>query len=280
MDPCRECGAPVPAEKKECQACGEDNGAPNVRMAQSPPEQRALARRLKDAETSARAAGYSEVLERFGSAVLSSDAVIARSLAIVQDIVEGGRTYTSYHRQLASGARLAEDNEWDRTRTQVEAAIFPNFHQEIVFGSLSMDERGMAGYGAYVMVLKEPLIARRASVFEANPFILAEKLGWLLTKPIPPGHRATWSERHMLAKVKLHAELSETTQDADFPRILAADHGGTGNSDFIEVHIYGPLSKYSIKKVVGPQPRTREDRLIADRLRRKLAEIGAALETA
>ena len=275
---CKNCGAPVPPEKKDCQACGEDNGAPNVRLAESEAERKALMRRVNDAEISTSARNCGDVLDRFGNAVLTSYAVIARSLAVVQDLIEGGRTYTSYHRQLASGARLAEDNEWDRTRTQVDAALFPNFHQDIVFASLSLDCRGMSGYGEYAMVLKEPLIARRASVFEANPYDLTERLGWLLTKPIPPGYRAPWNERHLLAKAKLHAELSASTKDADFPPILAFDRGGTG-SDFIEVHIYGPLSKYSVEKVIGPKPRTREDHLIFRRLDRKLSEIGVTLET-
>ena len=205
--------------------------------------------------------------------------MIARSLAVVDDLVTGGKTYTSYHQQLASGARIAEENQWDRTRTQVDAALFPNFHKDIVFASLSLDGHGMSGYGTYVMVLKEPLIARRASVFEANPYDLAEKLGWLLTKPIPPGYRAGWDERQLLATAKLHAELTPETQDTDFPSILANDRGGTGNSDFVEVHVYGPLNKYSIEKVIGPLPRTREDRLIVKRLVRKLSEIGASLET-
>jgi hypothetical protein len=275
---CKNCGAPVPPEKRDCQACGEDNGTPNVRLAQSEAERKALMRRLKDAETSTRARNCGDVLDRFGDAVLTSYAIIARSLAVVQDLIEGGRTYTSYHRQLASGARLAGDNEWDRTRTQVDAALFPNFHQDIVFASLSLDGRGMSGYGGHVIVLKAPLIARRASVFEANAYGLAEKLGWLLTKPIPPGHRAPWNERQLLAKAKFHSELSAGTKDADFPSILAFDRGGTGNSDFIEVHIYGPLNKYSVEKVIGPVPRTREDRLIFRRLERKLSEIGATLE--
>ncbi len=275
---CKCCGAPVPPEKRDCQACGEDNGAPNVRLAESEEERKALARRLRDAETSTKARNCSNVLERFGVAVLSSQAVIARSLAVVQDLIEGGRTYTNYHRQLASGARIAEDNQWDRTRTQVDAALFPNFHQGIVSASLSLDGRGMSGYGGYVMVLREPLIARRASVFEANPYDLADKLKWLLTKPIPPGYRAPWNERGLLAKAKLHAELAANTKDADFPSILAFDRGGTGNSDFIEVHIYGPLSRYTVEKVIGPEPRTKEDRLIFRRLKRWLSEIGATLE--
>lgn len=92
---CKICGAPVPLEKRDCQACGEDNGAPNVRLAQSEAERNALMRRLKDAETSTKARNCGDVLDRFGGAVLTSYAVIARSLAVIQDLIEGGRTYTS-----------------------------------------------------------------------------------------------------------------------------------------------------------------------------------------
>jgi hypothetical protein len=137
----------------------------------------------------------------------------------------------------------------------------------------------MSGYGHYVVVLKEPVIARRASVFEANPYSLAKKLAWRLTDPIPSGYRAPWNERHQLAKAKLHSEISASTNDAEFAAILANDHGGTGNSEFIEVHIYGPLNKYSVKKVIGPKPNTQEDYLIFRRLQRKLSAVGATLET-
>jgi hypothetical protein len=277
---CTNCGAPVPLEKRDCQACGESNGAPNVRLAQSEAERSALTLRFHDAKISCQARGCDEALQRFGLMVLNSRAVIARSLAVVQDLVDRNETYTSYHSQLASGARNAEDNAWDLTRTQVDAALFPNFHKDIVFASLTLDGAGMSGYGDYVIELKEALIAKRASVFEANPYLLIEKLGWLLHKPIPAGYRATWEERNLLAMVKLHMEISPTTGDGDFPSILANDRGETGNSDFMEVHIFGPVNKHTVKKISGPMPKTREDRLLWKSLKRKLAEVGAELETA
>jgi hypothetical protein len=78
---CKRCGRPVADEKKECQACGEDNGYPNVRLALRPDEVQALARRLHDAEVSTTARKCGEILEKFGIAVLGSKAVISRSLS-------------------------------------------------------------------------------------------------------------------------------------------------------------------------------------------------------
>jgi hypothetical protein len=278
---CKRCGIPVADEKKECQACGEDNGYPNVRLAQRPDEVQALVRRLHDAEVSSTARNCKEILEKFGLAVLGSKAVISRSLSVVQDLIESDRrTYTKFQRQLAYGARVAEDNEADRVRTQFEAALFPNFHQDVLFALLSMNNRGLTGYGAYAMILKEDMIAHRASVFEENLLMLSAKRAFLLHEPIPPGFRAEWGERNTLAKAKLHSEIGPGTCEADFPAILVRDGGGPGNSDFIEVHIYGPLNRYTIERVVGPTPRTREDRAIWKRLERLLSDIGAYLEAA
>jgi len=276
---CKRCGFPVADEKKVCQACGEDNGYPNVRLAQRPDEVQALAKRLHDAEVSTTARKCRKILEQFGLAVLGSKAVISRSLSVVQDLIESDRrTYTNFQRQIAYGARVAEDNQVDRVRTQFEAALFPNFHQDVLFAMLSLNNDGLVGYGSYALILKENMIAHRASVFEENMLTLSAKQGFLLHEAIPPGFRAVWEERHTLAKAKLHSEIGPETSEADFAAILVRDRGGPGNSDFIEVHIYGPLNRYTIERVVGPRPRTREDRVTWKRLERLLSEVGADLE--
>src|SRR3954447_21524645 len=75
---CRRCGVPVPAEKRECQACAEDNGFPNVRLAEAPGEQDALTQRLRDAERSVEERGCKETLDRFGHAVLLDSRAVMR----------------------------------------------------------------------------------------------------------------------------------------------------------------------------------------------------------
>jgi hypothetical protein len=277
---CRKCGNSVPSEKRECQACGEDNGYPNVRIAELPEETAALARRVHDAEISSAARHCKDVLDRFGTAIFGTKAVVARSLAIVQDLVQSDRrNYTSFQKQLASGARSAEDNQFDKVRTQLEAALFPNFHPEILFGFLSFEDAALTGYGAYAMVLKTDLIAHRATVFEENLLTFSRKMRLMLHEPVPPGYRAVWNERSALAKSKLHSELTSATADAEFPAILLKDKGGTADSDFIEVHIFGPLNRHTLERIIGPEPKTREDRLIWKKLQRQLAAEGVSVET-
>jgi hypothetical protein len=189
------------------------------------------------------------------------------------------RNYAGFQRQLVSGVRVAQDNEFDRVRTQVEAALFPNFHIDMLFAFLALGSATLTGYGAYAMVLKEQMIAQRATVFEENSIDFARRFRLTLDAPIPPGHRATWAQRDILAKAKLHSELTSITLDTDFPGILVRDRGGTGNSDFIEVHIFGTLNRYSIERLIGPAPKTREDRVIWQRLQRQLGLLSIPVET-
>lgn len=276
---CKRCGNSVSPAKRECQACGEDNGYPNVRLAQLPEEQTELTNRINAAEVSTHARKCKNVLDKFGAAACSAQVVISRPLAAIQNLLESDRqTYTSYQRQLTMGARIPEDNIFDQTRTQFESALFPNFFQDILFGCLSIDGHGLSSYGAYAMVLKEETISHRATVFEENPYVFCTKHGILMNAKIPSGYRATWEDRGKLAKAKLHSEITPTTRDDEFPRILLKDGKGTADADYIEVHIFGPLNRYSIERVIGRMPHAREDRAIWNRIKRLLESIGARME--
>ena len=161
------CGSQVPDSLRNCPACGSDAGFPNVRLANAQTEVTALQKRLEQAEASAAAGGYSDVLSNFGEALLASKAVVARSLGIILNIIEDENIgYSTYHLDLISQTRTPKDNEFDRVRTQFEAALFPNFHGQIRFGALSLDNQLLKSYGLYAMVLKEGMISHRASVFE------------------------------------------------------------------------------------------------------------------
>ena len=155
----------MPPHLRHCHVCGKDNGCPNVREAESASEVAALEARLRDAEISVSARGCLSILNEFGVAVLNSQAVIARSLSQVHDIVKSDNAlYIPFHKQVDSGARLPEQNRFDRGRTAVESAILPNYYREITFGALSLDGRGLAAFGDYTIVLKDQAVALRASV--------------------------------------------------------------------------------------------------------------------
>lgn len=99
-----------------------------------------------------------------------------------------------------------------------------------------------------------------------------------MNQELPPGYRATWAERHVLAKAKLQPEIRPTTVSAEFAGILARDGGGTANSDFIEVHIFGAITRNTIESVHARKPKTKEDRVIWNKMARSMSDMGIGIE--
>jgi hypothetical protein len=278
---CSFCGTPTAPSSRFCPGCNADIGYPNVRLAQPPEEQTALYARLAAAETSASARGCLGVLNDFGVAVSGSKAVIARTIGVVDNLLKSdNQLYINYHKQVRSGARLPEENAWDQGRVAAESTILPNIHEEISFAALSLDGVGVAGYGPYSIVLKEAMIEKRATVFEENPFQFCQRHRVVAGNPAPYGYRAAWGERNQLAKAKLQAKLNATTQPDEYSKVLIGLGHGTGDADFIEVHIFGPIHRHAVERVIGPRPKRGPDLVIWKSIDRILTSLGATLETA
>jgi len=277
---CTACSSPIPSNKRDCVVCGTDNGCPNVRQAEGSVEKTALAERLADAEVSANARGCLDILKKFGVAVLSSSAVMARSLAVLDSLVKSDKSlYIPFYKQVSSGARIPEDNDWDLGRTAADSTVMPHYFEEISFAALSLDLVGLTAYGAYSIILKEQAIALRASVFEENPFIFNRRHRIIAGEACTPGYRATWRQRHVLAKAKLQSLLNSGTTPDQFAGILLSPKGaGTGDPDYIEVHIFGDIHRRAIERVIGPKPKHRVDRAILKSIEKALVEVGASLE--
>ena len=276
---CPKCNEVVPEAQRHCLACGADAGFPNVRLAQRKQELTELNARVRMARASATAAGYDSVMDDFGISVLTSRAVIARPLRLLQDLIDTKhRTYSSYHKELSAGTRVASNNIFDLTRTQFENALFPNFYENICFAALTLDDCWVSWFGDYAMILKDPMIAHRATVFEENPFHFARRLKLSLTDTIPPGYRAVWDRRHDIAKAKLYSKLNSHTPKEDYPQILMNNSKGSEDADYIEVHIYGPFTRATIDMIIGPRPRSGEDRIIWRKFKASAENIGITVK--
>ena len=276
---CPKCNEVVPEARRHCLACGADAGFPNVRLAQREQELTELKARVQMACASATAAGYDSIMGDFGNSVSASRAVIARPLRLLQDLIDTEhRTYSSYHKELSAGTRVASNNIFDRTRTQFENALFPNFYENICFAMLTLDDSWVSWFGDYAMILKDPMIAHRTTVFEENPFHFARRFKLLLTETIPPGYRAVWDQRHDIAKAKLYSKLNSHTQKQDYPHILMNNIKGNEDADYTEVHIYGPFTKAAIDKIIGPKPRSREDRIIWRKFKASAEDVGITVK--
>jgi hypothetical protein len=279
-EPCCECGEKVPAHSRHCLVCGADNGCPNVRAAGSLMETAALGSRLSDAEISAEARGCRDLLERFGSAVTAdSKAVIARDLTWLDNLTQSdSNVHASWAKQVFAGMRAPEDNDWDLNRTSVESAILPNYHSEISFCALSLDGLGMRAFGSFSITIKTSAIAARSSVFEENPFTFCRRHSVVAGDSPPPGYRADWQRRGDLARAKLHSRLEPNMTEADFASVLVSQGTGTGDGDFVEVHVFGGIHRRAIERVIAPQDLKRHDRALWRSVKRRLLELGVEVE--
>ena len=276
---CTKCSVEVPPSYRLCPTCGEDNGCPNVRLANDPSEIAAFNQRVSQAKASIAARKIEPISARFEERLQHSHAIISRPLMDVYNLLNSDQeVYSTFLARVRAQARLPEQNDYDPVRVQFESALFPHFHEEIRFGFLSLELRPLAGYGSCALVLKPNAIDTRASVFEENPFDFfpRHKLG--MGSLVPPGYRADWPRRHLLALCKHHSKLDPSTLETDFQDILVADHGGTGNSDFVEVHIYGPLTRRSVQCVVGPKNIASDEAVLWQKIVRIAQSIGIHVE--
>jgi hypothetical protein len=269
-----ECEANIPDHEDRCPGCGTPVEVPNVRAARKREEREALARRLDEEETAARQRGCEEIIERFRDAISRSQAVLSRPLGIVQVFLEDNRLLPTFYQEVKSGARLPEENKWDRARLPVDATLFPYYFECIHFALLSINGRGAMKYGGAAMVLRDAVIRSRTTVFEKNSIIFCREHGIIVGNPIPPGYRATWDDRGKLAIAKLSSKLNPDTQAEEFSNILLEqkDEEDSDEPDFIEVHIYGRLHHTVIERATLKIPKRRADRGLYYSVRRKLIE--------
>lgn len=255
-----ECGAPLPLHERFCVACGKDAGAPNVRKANDPAEIAAVELRYSEQLARARDGGYGKAFDKFEQEAAESTAVVCmpsgRLLSLATD---PNSLLSTFGLQIEGQSRVPQDNRFDNIRSSVEEAYFPNYSKFIRFAALSLSSVGHAAYGSCSISLKESAIIDRASLFEYPLFEFAEKFAVGLSKPIPFGHRATWGRRGRLAAAKLGSKLA--VAGASNAEVLLPAPLDT-LADCIEVHIYGPLNRYSFQKVVMLQEKRREDRAI------------------
>jgi hypothetical protein len=275
---CPHCGTQVPDHSRSCPVCEHDIDFPNVRAAAKAEEIEALDMRYQNAHNATKQRQVDAILDLFENAVRASKAVLCRDWGVANRLLSSdNELFATFAQLVHAGARLPEDNEFDPARPGVDGTMFPYFSHEIRFAALSLDERGVAGYGGCSIVLKEEIVAHRATVFEENSLVFCQRLQVVAGGKVPFGYRASWGERHRLAGAKLHQNLRATTQPIEYPTILLGQPGERGSRDFIEVHIYGSLHRRGVERVIGPEPTEEEDKVIVRALRRKLAEIDVEL---
>lgn len=274
---CSFCGHPVPLESSLCPHCARPSLFPNVRAAEQEPEREALAARHHLAVQDAESRGCGEVVHAFESAAESSYAVLSRSLAEVERLASSDRQlYATYYQLLDAEVKLPAGDKWDPLRRLADEALFPGYKEKIRFAALSLDGAGLPGYGECSLVLREEMVAHRASVLEGNSALLMKD--WAYN--VSAGARATWKERARLCVAKLAARLRPETTEADFASLLLRPGASPEADEFVEAHIWGPMSSWTFARVVlsGTAGAKRPARVRVRALKAKLAKAGIDLE--
>ena len=276
-DKCGKCGVVVALHLVACPVCNTPAGFPNVKVAESEKEVAALTVRYNNAIASAKARGLKAEVQAFENAVATaSKAVMNRSLGALSTWVNGdSELFYSFWYQVKYLNRKPNETEWDQQRGSAESAINPFYFENLNFAALTLDDRGMVYYGDYSVILRPLQIEDRASVFEKNPFIFCRTHHVVAGQSPPSGYRASWRGRGRLAVAKLQPEVSPGRSFAD---ILLEPRRQEPDCDFVEVHVFGPIHRLGIERIVGPEPKRRPDRTTWKQIMRKAKELGAEVE--
>jgi hypothetical protein len=279
---CNYCGNNILLSQARCPHCAQPGLFPNVRAAQLHEEKTALENRYNAAMEQSKLNGSNTALRNFENTVLSdSKAVINRSLAEITRLANSNKElYATFYLLIESGIRLPSGDKWDILRAIADDALFSGYKKDIRFAALSIDGLGLFNYGECALVLKNKMIAHRASVLEENSVIFMETHKILMSQAhkLPKGYRATWDERGKLCATKAASDISANTQSKHFAGILLRQGKTTAEDKFVEAHIWGPISSRTFDLVIVNRPKSRADRVILKALQEKLEKIGVKVE--
>ena len=253
---CSKCGAPQDTLNLVCASCGTNLGFPNVRKANLPDEVKALNTRVQKSEKNAEATGvYDEFINLMDAVDQHSKVIVSMPVDIALNIVTNIKyQFVNYERLVGAGVLTPAEFPNDAHRKIVAGTLFANFGEQIIYGALSLSERGLSTYGDIYCVLKEVAIDERTSFLNTNSYEFIEKYG---NSNHPAGYRSDWSNRAKLvgAKLEENALIRKSQGIKDWEKIiLVCDGKNRDRDEFIEAHIFGAFNVFSIEKMVAATP--------------------------
>lgn len=280
--PCRDCKIEFQINLDRCPHCARPGLFPNVRLAEEESERAELLKRYEESYREADTRGALAAVATFEQRVKAeAKAVLARTANELQRLATSdNEVYASFYKLLDAQVRLWEPVKWSVLRGAMDQALFPGFHAEVRFAALSLDHLGLSNYGDCSITLRTELISHRASLFEENSvmFMLRSRRLFEELAALPLGYRATWDERARLCVVKL-ARLLEPGAPRDAHVSLLLKQGNTTESDqFVEVHVWGPLTAHCFEQVAFKPGTERASRATIRSINlRRLRRIGVKI---
>jgi hypothetical protein len=278
---CSYCGLVFQVSRDRCPHCARPSLFPNVVEAMRSEEKVALEERYRSAMADADARGCRNAVEAFEESVGQARVVINRSILETLRIAASDReVYGTYYQVIAAGIRLPSGDRWDTLRPLVDSALFPDYKDEIRFGSLSLDGVGVSQFGPCSLTLRVDLVEYRVSLFEKNSILFMERAGITIggSTALPRGYRSVWIDRGRHAVAKLAHRVSSSTALSDHTQLLLTNAMSPEGDDFIEAHVYGPMTIRTMEKVSISGKLTRSERAMIGGLREMLDAASVTME--
>lgn len=278
--PCPYCTNDIPQPSQQCPHCGRPGIFWNVMAAEESVERAALKSRYDVAKQDALKRGADSVVNDFENAIANSVAVLARSDSEVFRLASNSRQlYATYYQQIEAGFRLPDGDEWASVREITDSILFPNYKEQIRFAALSLNGTGLSNYGSCSITLRNDRIAHRTSVLEENSVLFMERHGVKAkrTPNIPKGFRATWGERDKLCVAKLAGSIDSATIPNEYSGLLLRQGTTSELDEFVEVHIFGPMTVFTMASVQVTVSKKRQRATVVRALKSKLAKHGVAI---
>lgn len=276
---CPNCSATVEYHRTHCPRCLHFVGFPNVRRAAS---MRAdLERHCLDARADADRRGVGAQIDRLETLLASAVVTINTGTKVVASMALD-HAYRSYYRAYDEGLRRIAEQQYHADRLAVDAKIHTGYERAILNAALSPDGRGLANYGEVTLQLCEAAVRDRASLLRENAFNFYERydLGPIGAEEAP-GWRAVWADRAWLGIAHLAPAVTPAMSVADLVPVIMTPGTNRQDDRFMEVHLYGELTKEAVEKATLMRPLTeQQDRDNWQLARQTLARNGVEVAEA
>ena len=274
---CQFCNNPFPDTRTHCPHCGRPQIFPNVTAAMREGEVAKLDRRFQEKQAECAADGREDVFERFRNAASSAHALFACTLErLHREIASGTDIWETYYQleELRLRSSAPKSLDWAKLRPQAEIELLGS-HQHIEqlhYACLSIDWASLTSYGECVVKLADQMIAHRASCFSGNTAVI-----YYRERSFANCLRSDWSKRGIIAVVVFEDRLSQTTADDEFAEILVSAGDDAVDDQFIEVHIFGPMTAKTFAEVKLKENPTGREAIYIRAVQEKLSAAGVTV---
>jgi hypothetical protein len=275
--PCDYCKNEIAQPATSCQHCGGRGIFWNVLDANNDDERDALESRYNAAIADAQSRGAALTVQEFEKALGGSKAVLARSDIDLQRLAQSSRrVYATFYEEVEAGLVLPENDEWNKARAVADTLLFGDYKKHIRFAALSLDGIGLAKFGSCSITLRDNMIARRTSVFDENSVLFMERHDVKASRnpEIPKGFRAAWTDRDKLCIAKLAGRIDSSTTPNQYSGLLLKQGASPEDDEFVEVHIFGPMTVLTMAEVTVTIPKARPRATIVRAIKSKLEKHG------